>query len=204
LNPNLALGRHYYSLLLAMLNRTDEALEQNRLAREVDPLFTPAAADYGIILCQRGELAAADSALSRALTLEPKFALTLYWLGAVRAARGSYSKASELLERAAQISPDYPGVSGSLAYVYSRTSKQREADSIVARLRSRATDDRSRANLAFAYGALGKIDSAFTQLQQLEWDVPSVIGLRADPLLKSLRRDPRYARVISNVVRDSH
>src|SRR4029078_7098868 len=48
LNLNFARGRHYYSLLLAMLGRTDEALEQNRRARELDPLFPPAAADYGI------------------------------------------------------------------------------------------------------------------------------------------------------------
>jgi hypothetical protein len=28
----------------------------------------------------------------------------------------------------------------------------------------------------------------------MTWDVPSVIGLLADPLLQNLRADPRYAR----------
>jgi serine/threonine-protein kinase len=192
LNPNSPLAHHYYSLLLQMLDRTDEALEQNRRARELDPLFGPSATDYGIILCQRGELTAADTALDRALSLEPKFALTLYWLGAVRAAEGSYAAAASLLGRAARTSPDYPGVPGALAYVASRAGSSHAADSIVAQLRSRATDDRGRVNLAFASAALGRRDEAFALLQGVHWDVPSVIGLRADPLLRSLRSDARY------------
>jgi serine/threonine protein kinase/tetratricopeptide (TPR) repeat protein len=201
LNPNSALSHHYYSLLLAILDRTNEALEQNRLAREIDPLFTPAVADYGIILCQRGQLNAADIELKKALSLEPKYALTLYWLGAVRAAEGSYSEARQLLERAATASPDYPGVLGSLAYVYTRAGKPAAAESIVATLRARATDDRGRANLAFAYAALGRADSAFVLLRKLQWDVPSVIGLRADPLLKSLRSDSRYTPLTGEITR---
>ena len=201
LNPNSALGHHYYSLLLAMLDRTGEALEQNRRARELDPLFAPAAAEYGILLCQRGELAAAGIELSRALDLEPKFALTLGWLGTVRAAEGAYPEAKQLLEQAARASPNYPGVLGALAYVYAQSGSRNAADSIVAALRARATDDRGRANLAFAYGALGRRDAAFALLRSVEWDVPSLHGLRADPLLRSIRSDPRYAALVSDITR---
>ncbi|HKY97604.1 MAG TPA: protein kinase [Gemmatimonadaceae bacterium] len=201
LNPSFALGHHYYSLLLAMLNRTDEALDQNRRARELDPLLTPAAADYGIILCQRNELDAAGNALSSALALEPNFALTLYWLGAVRAAEGANPEARKLLEQAARASPNYPGVPGALAYTYAHSGNQRAADSVVSVLKTRATNDRARANLAFAYGALGRLDEAFSLMQQVNWDVPTVIELRADPLLRPLRADPRYLRVDSDIVR---
>jgi tetratricopeptide (TPR) repeat protein len=199
LNPNFALGHHYYSLMLAMLDRTDEALEQNRRAREIDPLFAPAAASYGIILCQRGQCAAADIELRKALSLEPDFIVTLYWLGVLRAASGSYSEAKPFLERTARASPNIPGVLGSLAYVYAREGKRAAADSIVATLRARATDDRGRANLAFAYAALGRTDAAFVLLRQLDWDLPSVLTLRADPLLKSLRSDPRYAQLLAMI-----
>jgi serine/threonine-protein kinase len=199
LNPNLALARHYYSLLLAMLGRTDEALEQNRLARQLDPLFTPAAVDYGIILCQRGDLSAAGDELARTLRRESKFGLTLYWLGAVRAAQGAYPEAERFLGQAASISPEYPGVRGALAYVYAHTGRTRAADSLVAVLRSRASDDRGRVNLAFASAALGEADASFALLRRVEWDVPSVIGLRADPLLRSLRGDPRYAGLVGDI-----
>lgn len=204
LNPNFALGHHYYALMLAMLDRTGEALEQNRLARDIDPLFTPAVADYGIILCQRGDLAAAEAELRKALALEPNFALTLYWLGSVTAARGNYVEARQFLARAARASPNYFGVSGALAYVDAQTRLQNSADSILITLRSRATDERGRANLAFAYAALGPRDTAFVLLRQLKWDVPSVIGLRGDPLLQSLRSDPRYALLMGDIARVTH
>jgi Predicted integral membrane protein len=201
LNPNSALSHHYYSLLLAELDRTDEALEQNRDARAIDPLLTPAVANYGIILCQRGDLRAAEIELTKALSLEPNYALTLYWLGTVRAANGSYSEAHQLLERAAVASPNFPGVLGDLAYVYARTGKPAAADSIVTVLQERASDDRGRANLAFAYGVLGRADEAFVLLRQLQWDVPSALVLRTDPLLKSLRSDARYARLAGDITR---
>jgi Flp pilus assembly protein TadD len=162
-------------------------------------LFAPAAASYGIILCQRGQCAAADIELRKALSLEPDFIVTLYWLGVLRAASGSYSEAKPFLERTARASPNSPGVLGSLAYVYAREGKRAAADSIVATLRARATDDRGRANLAFAYAALGRTDAAFVLLRQLDWDLPSVLTLRADPLLKSLRSDPRYAQLLAMI-----
>ena len=201
LNPNSALAHHYYSLLLSILDRTDEALEQNRRAREIDPLFTPAVANYGIILCQRGELTAATVQLRKALALEPNYALTLQPLGAVLAAAGSYPEATQLLERAAQASPNFPGVLGALAHVYARTGRKAAADSIVATLQARTNTDRGRANLAFAYAALGKTNDAFALMRQLEWDLPSAIGIRADPLLKTLRSDSRYAGLAAEITR---
>jgi serine/threonine protein kinase/tetratricopeptide (TPR) repeat protein len=201
LNPNSALGHHYYSLLLAILDRTDEALEQNRRAREIDPLFTPAVANYGIILCQRGELPAANVELRKALALEPNYSLTLHSLGMVLAAEGSYPEATQLLERAAKASPNFPGVLAALAHVYARTGRRGAADSIVTELQARATDDRGRANLAFAYGALGKTNEAFVLFRQLEWDVPSALGIRTDPLLKTLRSDSRYAGLTAELTR---
>jgi serine/threonine protein kinase/Flp pilus assembly protein TadD len=201
LNPNSALGHHYYSLLLAILDRTDEALEQNRRAREIDPLFTPAVADYGIILCQRGDLTAANVELRKALALEPNYVLTIYWLGAVLAAAGSYPEATQLLERAAQTSPNFPGVLGALAHVYERAGKRGAADSILVSLQARANDDRGRTNLAFAYGALGKTNEAFELMKRLEWDVAAAITIRADPLLKALRSDSRYAGLAAEITR---
>jgi hypothetical protein len=78
------------------------------------------------------------------------------------------------------------------------------ADSIVTTLQARATDDSGRANLAFAYAALDRRDAAFALLKQIEWDVPSVIGLRADPLLRSLRSDPRYAVLVNSITQPTH
>jgi tetratricopeptide (TPR) repeat protein len=195
LNPNYLWARHYYTLLLLMKGRTDEARGQNRAALSLDPLSLPANATRGIILSQEGGLAEATSELRRAQTLAPEFAPTLFYLGALHAAQGALDESSRTLEAASKGAPGFPGIPGALAYVYRRTGRAAAADSIIARLRQRSDDPGGLANLAFAFAVLGHLDEAFPLLERMRWDVPSVIELRADPLLRSLRADPRYARL---------
>ena len=182
LNPNFALGRHYYSLLLAMLNRTDEALEQNRRARELDPL-----------LMRRRPTTESSCASAASLPLltapSPKRSRSNQiscsrFIGSAQCVppRAPTRMRSILLEQAARASPNFTGVPGALAYVYAHTGRPAAADSIVASLQKRANDNRGRANLAYAHAALGKLDAAFALLRQLDWDVPSVYALQADPL----------------------
>jgi hypothetical protein len=42
-------------------------------------------------------------------------------------------------------------------------------------------------------------DAAFALLDRVEWDVPSLITIRANPLLDALRADPRYAEVLGRM-----
>jgi hypothetical protein len=43
---------------------------------------------------------------------------------------------------------------------------------------------------------LGYADSAFAMLQTARWDVPTLIELRASPLLERFRADPRYTALL--------
>jgi tetratricopeptide (TPR) repeat protein len=201
LNPNYTWAYHYYTLLLMMLGRTDEALEQNRHALATDPLSLPANATRGIILLQRGDYPGADRELQRALTLSPNFQLTQYYLAVLRAAQGRYEDARQLLERTALQTPRFTGVPGARAVVFRRTGKLPAADSLIAAAEAQARmgDERARVNLAFAHAALGHIDAAFALFDEVRWDVPSLIELRADPLLAPLRADPRYPALLQEV-----
>ena len=52
-------------------------------------------------------------------------------------------------------------------------------------------------NLACSFAVLGMIEPAFSALQKaLELGYRTVRRLRRDPDLKSLRRDPRFARLL--------
>lgn len=201
LNPDYAWAHHYYTLLLLMLGRTDEALEQNRHALAADPLSLPANATRGIVLLQRGELAAADRELSRALALAPGFQLTLYYLGVTRGAQGRYEEADTLLERAARRSPHFTGVAGARAFVLQRTGRGSAARSLTRALEAQAAtgDDRARMNLALLHAALGHMDTAFGLFDALAWDIPAVVELRANPLLGPMRSDPRYLALLRKI-----
>jgi DNA-binding SARP family transcriptional activator/TolB-like protein/Flp pilus assembly protein TadD len=204
LNPGYGWARHYYTLLLLMLGRTDQALEQNRQALAAEAHSLPANATRGIILLQRGDHPAAERELRRALALSTSYPLTQYYLAVVLAAQGRYQEAERLLEQAAKGPPGargFTGVPGARAFVYQRTGRQPAADSLLRELEAQAStgDARARANLAFANAAVGRLDAAFSLFDEVQWDVPTLIELRADPLLEALRSDPRYSALLRRI-----
>ena len=202
-NPSYTWAHHRYALLLLMLGRTDEALERNRQALASDPLSLPANATRGVVLVQSGDLAGAERELERALALAPDLPLTLYYLGVVRAALGDDASAGELLERAARQASDFTGMPGARSFVLYRQGRRREADSLLEAVaaESRRGNQRARVNLGFAHAALGRTDAAFQVFEGgVEWDVPALIELRADPLLAPLRADPRYPTLLRTIV----
>jgi adenylate cyclase len=204
LNPSYSWTHHYYTLLLMMLGRMEEALEHNRHALAADPLSLPANATHGIILLHRGDYPAADRQLQRALTLSPNFQLTQYYLAVLRAVQGRYEDATRLLEQTAIQAPNFTGVPGARVLVLQRTGRMPAADSLLAYLEAQAGtgDERTRMNLAFAYAVLGRMDAAFALFDQVGWDVPALVVLRTDPLLQALRADPRYPSLLQRIGAD--
>lgn len=202
LNPTYVWARHYYSLLLMMVGRTDEALEQNRHALAAEAYSLPANATRGIILLQRGDYRSGERELQRTLALSPGYPLTRYYLATVLAAQGRYEEAGPLLDQSGPPGArGFTGVPGARALVLQRTGRQPAADSLLRDLEAQASagDPRSRANLAFAHAALGRMDAAFALFDQMPWDVPSLIELRADPLLEPMRADPRYPALLRRI-----
>ncbi len=192
LNPRYPWTHHYYALLLMMLGRNDEATRQVRGALELDPLSQPSNATLGILLGMRGAYAQSRTQYEHAMSLSPGFALTRQYFGALRAREGQYKEAIELLEPAVRAAPDFPGTRATLAYAYSRAGRSADARRLYAQLRTLVKDERSRLNLALGQALLGNADSAFAMLETAKWDAPTLIELRANPLLESFRANPRY------------
>ena len=199
LGPDYTWGHHYYTLLLMMLGRTGEAREHNHRALALDPFSRPANATRGIILCQEGDYPAARRELEQALVLAPDFALTLYYLGGALAAQGELDEAMSVLERARRAAPGFTGVPGSLAQLHRRAGRVAASDSILAAAQQQVADPRGRMNLALTYAALEQYDAAFALMNELSWDVPSLIDLRASPFLAGLRSDSRYSELLRTI-----
>jgi hypothetical protein len=58
---------------------------------------------------------------------------------------------------------------------------------------------RARINGGVAHAVVGELDEAFATFDRAEWDVPTLIELRADPLLAAMRADSRYARLLAKL-----
>jgi eukaryotic-like serine/threonine-protein kinase len=203
LNPSYSWAHHYYALLLIMLGRYDEAANAIERSLALDPLSLPANSTLGVLDCARGNYANARAQLQRTVALSPEFQLSLYYLGVVEAREGRYAEAVDALERAYAAAPGFPGTGAGLAYSYLRLGRPADARRITDDLRDRAgiqrgavRDERSRLNLALGMAVLGNADSAFAMLQTARWDVPTLIELRANPLLEDFRADSRYAALL--------
>ncbi|MDP9177669.1 MAG: protein kinase [Gemmatimonadota bacterium] len=200
LNPSYSQAHHFYTLLLTMLNRGSEAMERSRITLALDPLLVPANAQRGIVFCLVGRYAEARRQLERTLPLTANVPFGRFFLGTIEAKEGRYAAALEHLEGAQQTAPGYIGVSGAFAYTYERMGMHGKSDSIRARLRQANTDDRSRIEHALAEAVMGNLDQAFTILENpTRWDVPTLIELRADPLLAEFRADPRYRQLLARI-----
>jgi len=199
LNASYPPAHHFYSLLLIMLGRADDASRENIRALALDPLFRPANSGRGIILGLKRDFAGARRELQRSLKLAPNSATALYFLGLIEAHQGRYLEALTLLKRAHEEAPGFPGVKPALAFTLARLGRREESDSIVGELRADAKDGRTRINLALAEALMGDLDAAFAKLGPAGWDVPTLVELRTNPLLGPFRGDPRYARLLASL-----
>ncbi|MEO5904112.1 MAG: tetratricopeptide repeat protein, partial [Gemmatimonadaceae bacterium] len=200
LNPSYPSAHHYFTLLLMMLGRLDEATAQNSLTVSLDPFSVPGNATRGVLLCQRRNYAEARRALEKALPLGTGNILAPFYLGVIEAATGRYPESLSHLNRASRIAPGFPGVKAALAFTYSRLGRRAESGAALARLREAATDDRAKIDLAFAEAVMGDVNRAYTILgKSIKWDMPTVIELRTDPLLAAFRADQRYPKLLATI-----
>lgn len=195
INPLYPSAHHFYTLLLTMTGRVKAAERENAITLKLNPLSLGANAHRGVLALMRHDHARARSYFDHALSLAPGFPLALTYVGDLDASEGRYEHAVSVLQRALQTGPRFPGVVPALTYAYSRTGRDAEAAGLMAEMANDATDDRSRINLGLGHAMNGDLDSSFSTLKGLRWDIPTRMALRASPLLEPLRKDTRYTQL---------
>jgi tetratricopeptide (TPR) repeat protein len=88
------------------LDRAEEAIAEYRLALDLDPDNAPAANNLGIMLRDRGRLAAAEHAFRRALRARPGFGDAQANYGSLLQKAGRFAQAHRYLLSAAAAAPD--------------------------------------------------------------------------------------------------
>lgn len=199
LDPSAPSARHYYALLLTMLGRFSDARAATDKALFLDPLSVPANSNLAIFAANTENLNDARAKFERAQQLGPNYIVTLYYFGAFEASQGNYQKAAVLLEKALKVAPDFTGVRAALAYTYMQLGWSADARRLLTEARGRVSDERSRTDYALALAIMGKFDDAFSMMQSCHWDIPTLIDLRTDPLLKRFRTDARYPELLARL-----
>ena len=194
LNPNLLLNHYHYAFYLALFDRLDEGIAEQKLAIALNPFDVARAADLtGLYLGARrydDAVAQARKALAMPTRRSEGYALALNRLAEVFMVQGKYDEAIRLADSARTFNP---GLTYTLVQAYAKAGRTEEARRVLAEWERRPVTPIVALNRALMYGALGDNDGFFRWIDyepHHAW-VPwiRVARLWTTP---SIRKDPRF------------
>jgi TolB-like protein len=181
--------------VLIYVNQIAEAEKLARQAIEFDPLAYLARGNLARILLAEGKLEEADSEARKSAELQPAAAGSRRWQVVVAVLRGD----GEAALREAQLEPNDGYRRFELALAYYARGDRPAADAALADM---VANDRNLLayQMAEVYAWRGETDKAFEWLQ-ISYDNhdTGLLSLLIDPLMRSLRSDPRYKIMVEKL-----
>jgi tetratricopeptide (TPR) repeat protein len=153
-------------------------------ANATDPLFPPAWYWLGRTRAAMGDYAGAKLALNRTLAVAPEFSTAQSYLGVVALLQGDAAGAREIFSRTNRAL--------GLAMAEHDLGNAAESERLLQdAIREHANDNAY--SIGAAYAWIGNADAAFKWLDAaLEHHDDGLQYVKYDPLLRSIRSDPRY------------
>ena len=200
LNPSYATAHQWYAELLSQEGRHDEAIAEIRRAQELDPLSLIINAISGRILLFAGEVDPAIGQLQKTLEIDPNFSIANYDLGKAYLRKEMFNQAIAEFQKSVNLFK-VSERDAALGYAYARVGKDSEAHHVLENyLQQSKRTYVSWYGIAFIYAGLGDNDQAFDCLERAyeKHDV-RLRDVKVEPLFKSMRFDPRFARLVSRM-----
>ena len=198
LDPNYSYAHAWYCLLLANLDRMDEAHEFCARGLELDPLAMIINSTAAALFAYDGKFDQAFALYERTEAIEPVSTILIEH-SLMLVVAGRLPEATEVLERWAEIEDiRRPGLARKVIAGIADESQRQSALEALETLRAERRSELYYWIALLAY--LGETDEALTLLEQLyEGGDPNVIGLGTSPGFNPLRREPRFARIVSEL-----
>jgi TolB-like protein len=181
--------------IASIQGRFDEALQNLQRSRDLDPLDTDVYIQIGNANYRAGSLAEAAAAYRAAIALQPAIGSVHYRLGLVSLAQNN--PAGALAEMTQEPDRDFHAVGLPLAL--DALGRKGEADAAVADA-EKASASGAAYQIALIYAARHDADHAFLWLDRAYRQRDAgLLWMKADPLLKGLRTDPRFPVLLRKV-----
>jgi TolB-like protein len=202
LNPNYATAHHWYGrLTLVMLGQLDRAMAEVKRAYELDPVSSIIHSDLVAVNVMARRYDEAIKQLRSMVEMDPEFYWTHRFLGIALELRGDFDGALAEYKKAFELNDDPAGLAF-IGHAEASLGHQSEAREILAQL----TEEAKRRYVqpyAFAvlHLALGEKDQALGWLERAAQERSAIYFnfIKVDPLLDSLRGDPRFEAVVQKV-----
>jgi TolB-like protein/DNA-binding winged helix-turn-helix (wHTH) protein/Tfp pilus assembly protein PilF len=201
IDPYYVTARHWYGFMLAYWGREAEAIEQLERARETDPLNIVILTDLGRAFFFALQYDRAKEPLLKAVSLDPKFPWSHYWLGRIFEEQGQFQQAFSQYLLADDRPLSVMNKDVATACLYAKMGQPQKTREILRRLESGPTILPS--NRALIYVALGQKERACQILSEPPPKPPitfaHTVYAIADPGFASLRTDPCFQAAIAKV-----
>jgi len=200
-NPNAPTVRQWYSALLGVTDRLDDAVDELRRAAELDPLSSMIGTDLGWIYYALGRDAEAIDQLRQTIQLDSSFAPAHGVLAMAYLHRGERGPALDEAERAVTLSARAAEQLGIWGWVLGSVGRRAEAREVIAELQERArTEFVSPTAIATACLGVGDRDCALRWLARAvdERDALFVLN-HHDPVYDAVRSSAEFSALLRRI-----
>ena len=199
-DPRNALAHHWYAIVLATLDRRDEALREIRRARALDSLSGPLNRALSQIEAWADVHDPTFAAPERRPIIDPAFKNDYADHARYDALVGQCARAAAEIRTAYELSPADAMVAAADVHVHMRCGDRDGARRVLTAMK-RAPDARlSTIYIAMAHTQFGELDSAFAWLDREQyWGMVKRFELRTSIYLTPLREDSRYDSLLPRI-----
>jgi TolB-like protein/Flp pilus assembly protein TadD len=198
LNPGYARAHHWFTDVLSVLGRLDEALSEARTAHHLDPLSQIIWEGCGWIHMLRREYALALHTYQQLVEFDSTFYKAHSSMGRVLSLMGRYPEAIAAFERARSLSPDAISVLAALGQTLALEGRTDEALQILEQLQHLSrTHWVPAAAFAVIHLGLGDREKAIQYCETaVENRERTVTGFRVHPMWEPLHGEPRFQALL--------
>jgi TolB-like protein/Flp pilus assembly protein TadD len=201
LNPGYPTGHHWYALYLTNMGRRDEALAAVDTAWELDPLAPIIRTARGWINYMFREYDTAIGHYRNILGVHPDFWAARHMLGNTYAMKGMFAEAVAEFRIALNLAGNRALSTGSLGYALAASGDAEGAHACLADLHALSRKQYVRPyETALIHTALGETEPALDDLERAYRERGNWLNyLGVDPAFDSLRREPRFRKLLQRV-----
>lgn len=201
LNPDYATGHQWYAEYLAWQGRFKEAFAESERARQLDPMSLIIASDQGAILYYSRNYDRAVEQCRAVLEMDPNFENARALIISAYVQQGKFAEALTEIDRMGD-PEDSPSTWATRAFVYNHSGATAQAQHAIMRFEELTPKLHANRTLAqlFAYNGSSQKEKMIALLEKAYAEhSPALTNIKVDPKYDSLRSDPRFQELLSQV-----